>query len=115
MSIKRTDTGPILSKMVETDDVVYLAGLTADDEKKDVAGQTKEILAKIDSYLAKAGTDKTKLLSANIWLSKLSLKPQMNEVWTKWIDPKNPPARACVGAELGGNVLVEIMVTAKKR
>ena len=114
MSIKRTDPGPILSKMVETDDVVYLAGLTADDDSKDVQDQTRQTLAKIDKLLAKAGTDKTKLLTANIWLSKLSLKPQMNEVWTKWIDPKNPPARACVGAELGANVLVEIMVTAKK-
>lgn len=114
MSIKRTDPGPILSKMAETADMVYLAGLTADDESKEIEGQTREILAKIDKLLAQAGTNKSKLLTALIFVSKLSLKPRMNEIWTKWIDPKNPPARACVGAELGGNVQVEIMVTAKK-
>ena len=114
MSIKRTEIDPILCKMVETEDTVYLAGLVADDESKEIEGQTREVLAKIDKLLARAGTDKSKLLSALIFVSKLSLKPRMNEVWTKWLDPKNPPARACVGAELGGNVQVEIMITAKK-
>jgi enamine deaminase RidA (YjgF/YER057c/UK114 family) len=114
MSIERTDVGPILSRMVETEDTVYLAGLVADDATQDIEGQTRQVLAKIDGYLAQAGTDKSKLLTALIFVSKLSLRPRMNEVWTRWIDLKNPPARACVGAELSGNVQVEIMVTARK-
>ena len=114
MTIKRTEPGPILSHMVETDDMVYLCGMTTEDESKDIEGQTADALADIDAYLKRAGTSKSKILTALVFLSSLSLKPRMNEVWKKWIDPKNPPARACVGAELGGNILVEIVVTAKK-
>lgn len=115
MSIKRHEVGPILSRAVETDDMVYLAGLVADDTSEPIEGQTRQVLAKIDRHLAAAGTDKSKLLTALIYVSELDLRPRMNEVWTKWIDPANPPARACVGVELAGGALVEIMATARKK
>ncbi len=114
MSIKRSVVGPIMSRIVETDNTVYLAGLTADDKTGTIEAQTSEVLAKIDALLAEAGTDKSKLLSAMIFVSELGLRPRMNEVWSKWIDPDNPPTRACVGVELDGGTNVEIVVTALK-
>ena len=114
MAIKRHDVGPIMSKAVEDGDTVYLAGLTADDPSKDIKGQTQEVLDKIDSYLAAAGTDKSKLLSALIFVSDIGLRPQMNELWNAWLDPGNPPTRACVGVQFEGNTLVEIIVVARK-
>jgi enamine deaminase RidA (YjgF/YER057c/UK114 family) len=96
-------------------DTVYLAGLTAGDTSQDVKGQTKQILDKIDAYLAEAGTNKSNLLSANLWIKDMTLFADMNSVWNAWVDPQNPPARACVKAEMARpEVLVEIMVTAAK-
>jgi len=71
MSIKRVNAGPRMSSAVVHGDTVYLAGLTADDTKLDVKGQTKQILDKVDKFLAEAGTDKSKVLSANIWLTDI--------------------------------------------
>jgi enamine deaminase RidA (YjgF/YER057c/UK114 family) len=65
--------------------------------------------------LAAAGTDKSYLLSAQIFVSDIALRPQMNEVWNAWIDPRNPPTRACVGVQLEGNTKVEIVVVAAKK
>jgi enamine deaminase RidA (YjgF/YER057c/UK114 family) len=113
MNIKRTEVGAIMSRMVEHNGVVYLCGLTADDQSASVQGQTQQILARIDKYLAAAGTDKSKLLTATIYLSNMSDKPAMNSVWQTWIDAKNPPTRACVGTALGSaETLVEIVVSA---
>ena len=75
-------------------DTVYLAGLTADDTKADVKGQTKQILDKIDKFLKEAGTDKSKILSANILVTDIGTWGQMNEVWDAWVSPGNTPARA---------------------
>ena len=72
MSIKRTEVGPIMSRIAEHNSVVYLCGLTADDRSADVKGQTKEILDKIDARLASAGSCKSKLLTATVYLSDLS-------------------------------------------
>ena len=81
----------------------------------DITGQTQQILDAIDGYLAKAGTDKSKLLQANIWITDTANFAAMNEVWNAWVDPENPPVRACVQAELmHPSLLVEIMVTANK-
>ena len=78
-------------------------------------GQTKQILDKIDGYLSQAGTDKTKLLTANLWIKDMAMFADMNSVWNAWVDPENPPVRACVRADLARpEVLVEIMVTAAK-
>ena len=116
MDIRRIEPGPYLSRAVVCGGFVFVAGLTADDRKQDVSGQTAQILAKIDRTLAEAGTDKTRLLSTNIWLKDIKDWASMNKVWTPWIDKANPPARATVQAEMAGpGILVEIMVTAALR
>ncbi len=119
MDIRRIDTtqppGPRMSRAVVRGDTVYLAGLTAGDTTQDIKGQTKQILDKIDLYLSQAGTSKSNLLSANLWIRDMALFADMNSVWNAWVDPENPPARACVKAEMARpEVLVEIMVTAAK-
>jgi enamine deaminase RidA (YjgF/YER057c/UK114 family) len=104
-----------MSSAVVHGDTVYLAGLTADDAKLDVKGQTAQILAKVDKFLAEAGSDKSKVLSANIWLTDISTWSQMNEIWDAWVSPGNAPARATVEAKLAAPGLkVEIMIQAAK-
>ena len=73
-----------------------------------------EVADEIDDRLAIAGTDKSKLLSAMIYVSDIDLRPELNEVWNAWIDPANPPTRACVGVQLEGTTNVEIIVVARK-
>jgi len=119
MSITRHDitTGPTprMSRCVVKDDMVYVAGLTASERSADIRGQTQQILDKIDEYLAVAGTNKSKLLQANLWITDMANFATMNEVWNAWVDPENPPVRACVRADLAHpDLLVEIMVTATK-
>ena len=115
MTITRHEPGPLLSLAVEHGDTVYLAGIVAKDLKKDVKGQTEEVLAEIDRLLAKAGSGKSKILQATIWVSDIRHRAAMNEVWTRWVDPKNLPGRACIEAKLADPAaLVEIMVTASK-
>ena len=100
---KTTGSGPRMSRCVVKGDTVY------------VAGQTQQILDKIDGYLAEAGTDKSKLLQANLWITNMDNFAAMNAVWNAWVDPENPPVRACVRADLAvPELLVEIMVTAYK-
>jgi enamine deaminase RidA (YjgF/YER057c/UK114 family) len=119
MAIRRIDItqgpGPRMSRAVIHDNRVFLAGLTAADTSQDVQGQTRQILEKIDHYLKEAGTSKSSLLTANLWIKDMALFSQMNAVWNDWVDPNNPPCRACVRADLARpEVLVEIMVTAAK-
>src|SRR5262245_33651095 len=115
MSIERIKVGPRMSQAVIHGDTVYLAGQVADDTSADVAGQTQQILARIDDLLAAAGTDKSKLLSANIWLSDISTFSEMNSVWDEWVVPGQPPARATVESKLAGpQYKVEIMVVAAR-
>ena len=115
MSIQRHDQTAILSQAVQYGDTVYLAGVVAKDLERDVKGQTKEVLDEIDRLLAKCGSSKSKVLSAQIWVTDIRNRAPMNEVWTAWVDPKNLPARACVEAALADpSALVEIMVTAAK-
>jgi enamine deaminase RidA (YjgF/YER057c/UK114 family) len=113
MAVKRINAGPRMSQGVVHGNTVYLAGLTADDPSQDVKGQTQQILDKIDRLLKEAGTDKSKLLSANIWLTDIKTWADMNTVWDKWVSPGNTPARATVEAKLAAAGLkVEIMVQA---
>ena len=114
MSVTHLDSGDILSQGTSHADTVYLCGLTASDKTKDIKGQTQEVLDKIDDRLDKLGSDKSKLLSATIYLDDLRRKPEMNEVWMDWLGTLERPARACVGAQLELGVQVEIMVTAAK-
>jgi enamine deaminase RidA (YjgF/YER057c/UK114 family) len=116
MTIQRLDVGPRMSKAVVHGDTVYLAGLTADKAAgKSVAEQTREILSMIDGYLARCGTDKSKLLRANIWITDMSKFDEMNKEWDAWVSPGNTPARATVEAKLAApQYNVEIMVVAAK-
>ncbi len=116
MSITRHDAGPRMSKAVVHGNTVYLAGIVADNAGgQSVAAQTKDILSIIDGYLAKAGTDKSKLLSANIWITDMSKFNEMNAEWDAWVSPGNTPARATVEAKLANpKYNVEIMVVAAR-
>jgi enamine deaminase RidA (YjgF/YER057c/UK114 family) len=115
MTIQRHDSSGILSLAVEHGDTVYLAGIVAKKLEADIKGQTKEVLDEIDRLLAKCGTNKSKVLSATIWVTDIRNRAPMNEVWTAWTDPKNLPVRACIEAKLADpRGLVEIMVTAAK-
>jgi len=115
MTIERIDAGPRMSAAVVHGSTVYLSGLTASDTSADTKGQTAQILARIDELLAKAGTDKSKLLKANIWLVDIAEWSQMNEVWDAWVDPANTPVRATVEAKLAHPAIrVEIMVEAAR-
>jgi len=97
MTIERLHKGPRMSQVVIHGDTVYLAGQVAQNAPgAAVAEQTRDILAGIDRLLAEAGTDKSKLLSATVWLTDMDNFQEMNGVWDAWIDPDNPPARACV-------------------
>jgi enamine deaminase RidA (YjgF/YER057c/UK114 family) len=116
MTIERIETGARMSKVVIHGDTVYLAGFTANSALAGgVAEQTAEILSIVDGYLAKAGTDKTKLLRATIWLSDIRTVDDMNKVWDAWVPTGCAPARACVEALLQGpEKKVEIEITAAK-
>lgn len=115
MSVKRIDPNPTMSRAVEYNGMVFLCGLTADNKAASMKEQTAEILAKIDSYLGKAGTDKSKLLTATVYVSDMSKKAEMNDAWHAWVDGENPPTRATVGTVLGSpDTLVEIVVSAAK-
>jgi enamine deaminase RidA (YjgF/YER057c/UK114 family) len=99
--IKRIGAGARMSKAVVHGDVVYTAGQVADKAKGGaVADQTREILAIIDELLAEAGSDKSKILSATIYLADIASFAEMNGVWDAWLDKGNPPARATVEAKL---------------
>lgn len=113
MTIRRLHPGPRMSQAVIHGDIVYLAGQVAAEAVPTVGGQTIQILATIDALLAETGTDKSRLISANIWLADIGTFAEMNAVWDAWVSPGNTPARATVEAKLArADLLVEIMVTA---
>ena len=106
---------PIISGVVVHGDMVYVCGVTADDPTGDITAQTQQVLDRIDTALKRAGTDKSKLLTAQVWLADMQLFAAHNAVWNAWVDPQNPPVRACVRADLTRpGFLVEIMVTAAR-
>lgn len=114
MSIQRIEVGPRMSQAVICGGLVYTAGVVAlRAPGTPVAEQTTDILGKIDELLAAAGTDKTKLLTATIWLADIAGFAEMNGVWDAWVAPGNTPVRACVEAKLAApQFTVEIQVTA---
>jgi enamine deaminase RidA (YjgF/YER057c/UK114 family) len=113
MTIQRYEVGPRMSQAVVYGGVAYLAGIVADELVPSVEAQTRQILGKIDRLLAAVGTDKTRLLKANIWLADISRFAEMNTAWDAWVAPGHPPARATVEARLAtADYLVEIMVEA---
>ena len=111
MTIRRIDVGPRMSDIVIHNNTVYLAGQVG--EGATVAEQTRDILARVDAALAKAGTDKSKLLQVIIWLDDMANFAEMNAAWDAWVDPANTPARATGEAKLAApKYKVEIIVTA---
>lgn len=113
MAINRIEPGARMSKAVVHAGTVYLAGQVADDPKADMATQTQQVLDKIEGYLQQAGTSKSNLLSATIYVTDMRNFKDMNTVWDAWVDSSNTPARATVEARLAHpELLVEIMVIA---
>lgn len=111
--IQRFDVGARMSEMAVHNGTVYLAGQVAADETLDIAGQTRQVLAAIDALLARAGTDKSKILRAQIFLADIDDFPAMNSVWDQWVVPGHTPPRATVQAALARpGWKVEIVVTA---
>lgn len=100
MEIKRLQPGPRMSGAVAHNGFVFVSGQVADDTDADVAGQTRQILSKIEKLLAQAGSDKTRILSANIWLAESRTFNEMNSVWDAWVPQGHTPARACVESKL---------------
>ena len=116
MAIERHDVGTRMSKCVVHGNTVYLSGIVANDPKgKSVTEQTKDILGQIDGYLKTAGTDKSKVVQATVWLNDIRNRDGMNKAWSAWLGGKDAPARACVEAKvIDPRMLVEISVVAVK-
>jgi enamine deaminase RidA (YjgF/YER057c/UK114 family) len=113
MTIQRHNVGKRLSEIVVHNGTVYLAGEVPDDTSKDIGGQTEEVLAKIDKLLKQVGSDKSRLVSAQIFLRDMGDFAGMNAVWEKWVVPSQTPARATIEAKLANPAYrVEIMAIA---
>ena len=111
--VQRFDVGTRLSEMAVHNGVCYLAGQVAADGSQDITGQTRQVLAQIDSLLARAGTDKSKILMCQIFITDLADFPGLNAVWEQWVAPGNAPPRATVKAQLAKpEWRVEMVVTA---
>ena len=116
MSVQRMHPGERMSQVVVHGDTVYLAGQVAHNAPgQSVAEQTRDILGTIDKLLAEAGSDKSKAISAQIWLADISTFNEMNQVWDAWVAPGQAPCRACVQSKLASpQFTVEIMVVAAR-
>ena len=113
MTITRFQPGKRMSQAVRHNGVVYLAGQVARDYNGTIEQQTREVLDAIDTLLAEAGTDKSRVLTCQVILNNIADFAAMNTVYDAWIDPANPPARACIEARLAHPALkVEIIAVA---
>jgi len=116
MEIKRLYVGKRLSEVAIHNETVYLAGQIAEETSADIQGQTREVLGHIDRLLAESGSDKTCILSCQIYIKDLKDFAGMNEVWDDWVASGHTPPRATVEAALANpDVLVEIVVVAAQR
>ena len=112
-AVRRIDPGPRLSEASVHGDRLYLSGMIPEDTSLDITGQVEQALAEIDALLKKAGSDKSRILSAVIWLADIGDFAALNAVWDAWVVPGQTPARATVQARLNDpNMKVEIMVVA---
>ena len=115
MTITRSDMNHRRSRIVTHGDTIYLSGMVAPDTDGDMTHQAKAVMAHIDTTLAQAGSDKSKILSATIWIKTMNDFKAFNAVWDTWIDPENPPARACGEVRMAREeILVEIIIVAAK-
>jgi enamine deaminase RidA (YjgF/YER057c/UK114 family) len=114
MDIQRINPREWNSSASVCGNLVFLSGTVADDKSLDMKGQTEQVLKKIDAMLAKAGTNKSRILSATVYMADAARKDEMNEAWMAWVDRANLPTRTAVGAALTPGTLVEITVCAAK-
>lgn len=111
--IQRFDVGARLSEMAVHNGTIYLAGQVPEDTSQDIQGQTAQVLAMVDALLARAGSDKSKILMAQIFLPNLADFDGMNAAWDAWVAPGNTPPRATVQAMLANPAWkIEMVVTA---
>ena len=111
--IERFHVGTRMSEMAVHSGTVYLAGQVTTDDNLDIAGQTANVLAQIDTLLAEAGSDKSHILMCQIYLSDLANFAAMNQVWDSWVTPGQSPPRATVQAALAKPAwLIEVVLTA---
>ena len=111
--IQRFDVGPRLSEMAVHNGVAYLAGQVPEDGSLDIVGQTREVLQAIDALLARAGTDKSRILRAEIYIADMADFPGMNHAWDEWVPAGHAPPRATVQAALADPAWrIEVVVTA---
>lgn len=114
-AIQRFHVGPRLSETAVHNGTVYLAGQVPDDTTQDIRGQTAQVLAMVDRLLAEAGSDKTRILMTQIFLTDISEIAAMNEVWDAWVPAGHTPPRATVQAQLANPAYkIEIVVTASQ-
>jgi enamine deaminase RidA (YjgF/YER057c/UK114 family) len=113
MMLKRIDPNSRRSRAVVAGNMVYLGGQVGDDKQAGIRIQTQQALAKIDSLLKETGSSRAHIVSATIWLKTMGDYDGMNAVWDEWLDPSNPPARACGEVRLADDgYRVEIIATA---
>jgi enamine deaminase RidA (YjgF/YER057c/UK114 family) len=105
---------PTRSRAVVHDDLVLTVAVAPDPVTPSMYEQSAKALARIDESLAMCGTDKSKILSAIVYITDMARKSEMNRAWDEWVDRANPPMRACIGVELESPHIVEIVVTAVK-
>ena len=113
--IIRTGADAVLARAVEYHGFIFTQGVVASDTGQDIRGQTRDVLDQLDALLEQHGTDKTRLLQAQIWLKDIADRAALNEVWSAWLPEDGAPARACVQAVLADPAyLVEIMLVTTK-
>ena len=105
---------PTRSRAVVNDGLVFTVAVAPDPVVPSMYEQSVKALARIDESLALCGTDRSKILSAIVYINGMALKSEMNRAWDEWVDRANPPMRACIGVELEPPHIVEIVVTAAK-
>ena len=105
---------PTRSRAVVHDDLVFTVAVAPDPVSASMYEQSTKALERIDESLALCGTDKSKILSAIVYITDMARKAEMNRAWDEWVDTANPPMRACIGADLEPPHIVEIVVTAAK-
>lgn len=115
MPITRHESSAILSEVVEANGFVFTGGVIADDPTQDITGQTQQVVREIDRLLGLCATDKSRIVSATVWVTDMRNREAMNEVWSAWTGGKDLPGRACVEAKLADpRLLLEIAVIAAK-
>ena len=113
--IERHMRTPIMHRVVEYGGVLYFGGLVAEDRTVPMKGQTEQILARIDALLTEMGSDRSKILTATLYITDMALKDEMNAAWTAWFAPEVLPSRSTIGvAELGPKVLIEAVFVAAR-